>query len=63
MEAHQERVVTEKKELDEKLSKLTVFLKGDLFTTLPQNEQERLMQQAEVMGRYSEILGERIAAF
>ena len=30
---------------------------------MPEAEQQRLKKQAEVMGKYSEILGERIAAF
>ena len=34
-----------------------------IFKTVPEAEQQRLKKHAEVMGKYSEILGERIAAF
>ena len=63
MQPHQERVVTEKKELDEKIDKLKVFLLGETFSTLPEDEQMRLIDQKNVMQQYSEILRARIAAF
>ena len=65
MAPHQERVVTEKAELDEKLSKLTAFttMQNATFASLPNAEKARLIEQREVMERYSTILGERIAAF
>ncbi len=63
MQPHQERVVTEKKELDEKLEKLKTFLNGKTFQTLPEDEQSRLRIQSNLMRQYSDILGERIAAF
>jgi len=57
---HEQRVVDEKRELDEKLSKLKMFLAGDIFSTLPSREQFRLKRQSEVMQEYSNILLERI---
>jgi hypothetical protein len=60
---HQERVVIEKAELDEKLEKLNAFGRGELFATLPPEEQERLQRQSKIMDQYSVVLGERIAAF
>ena len=63
MQPHQERVVTEKKELDEKLSKLALFMGGVTFANLPAAEKERLFRQEELMAKYSVVLGERIAAF
>jgi hypothetical protein len=63
MQPHQERVVTEKKELDDKREKLGAFIQGDFFQTLPAGERNRLSQQAIAMTTYSTILGERIAAF
>jgi hypothetical protein len=63
MQPHQQRVVDEKSELDNKLEKLTAFFDGKIFPTLTTAEQRRLRTQASVMMRYSEILGERIAAF
>lgn len=64
MQPHQERVVAEKAELDDKLVKLIKFVESSpLFTSLPEDEKTRLVRQAGVMREYSNILGERIAAF
>ena len=65
MQPHQERVVVEKNELDEKLSKLKGFVFGDgrIFKTLDPEERNRLEDQFTAMKKYSDILGARIAAF
>ena len=65
MEAYQERVVAEKKELDEKLTKLKAFVFGGnpIFGKLPPEEWDRLESQFDAMSRYSAILGARIKAF
>ena len=66
MQAHQQRVVDEKKELDDKLGKLLAFIdagKGPTFSTLVTEERERLTTQARIMREYSDILADRIAAF
>jgi hypothetical protein len=63
MAPHQQRVVQEKKELDEKLAKLDEFGRTDFYKTLPADEQGRLNRQHSMMEEYSRILGERIAAF
>ena len=60
---HQQRVVDEKRELDEKISKLGPFLNSSIFKSLDGDEQERLCDQYEVMQVYSNILRDRIAAF
>lgn len=61
---HQQRVVDEKRELDDKAKKLTDFICANpMFKTLDKDEQHRLKEQYFVMGQYSEILGRRIAAF
>ena len=61
---HQQRVLDEKRELDERLSKLDAFiLDNPLFLQLSGSEQERLARQSKAMTIYSGILGERIAAF
>lgn len=62
---HQQRVVQEKEELDEKLSKLSAFIDSPNFTVTVKDENEiaRLVCQEEIMKDYSEILAERIAAF
>ena len=63
MKPHQERVVTEKNELDGRRQKLTAFIDGELYRTLDAVEQSRLNRQLEAMTLYANILGERIAAF
>ena len=62
---HQQRVVQEKEELDEKLSKLSAFIDSPNFTITVKDENEiaRLVCQEEIMKDYSQILAERIAAF
>lgn len=64
LQPHQQRVVTEKAELDEKATALSNFIgTSPVFDTLDASEQERLKEQNDVMWQYSEILGARIAAF
>lgn len=63
MQPHQQRVVDEKFELDGRLEKLTIFMDGDIFDGLPEEEQDRLERQFAAMTDYSAVLGERIAAF
>lgn len=61
--AHQQRVLTERDELAERLRKLDEFLPGDLFAKLPLAEQARLRRQRTAMAALRDILDERIAAF
>jgi len=63
LQPHQQRVVDEKKELDDKRGKLIVFFNTPIFADLEQSEKDRLRLQHSVMKLYSEILGQRIAAF
>lgn len=63
VQPHQQRVIIEKEELDDKVDKLGKFLNGSIFVGLPHEEQDRLNEQVAHMRRYSDILGERIAAF
>ena len=60
---HQQRVVDEKADLDEKRLKLQDFLVMPMFKGLSEDEQMRLANQAAAMSLYSEILASRIAAF
>ena len=62
---HQQRVVQEKIELDEKLTKLSDFISSPNFTEIVGDTEEiaRLVCQEEIMKDYSEILAERIASF
>lgn len=64
MQPYQQRVVDEKIELDAKAEALSDFIgNSDIFPTLDTDEQKRLKEQCEIMRQYSEILGQRIAAF
>lgn len=63
MAPHQQRVVDEKAELDERIKKLRLFLPTDICLSLPFDERGRLKRQLAVMEEYSGILEERIAAF
>jgi len=63
MEAFQERVVQERINLDEKITKLNGFMRSSTFTSLDEYEQERLRRQYEAMITYSSILMERISHF
>ena len=60
---HQQRVVDEKTDLDEKLTKLLAFFQTDMFKSLLEAERSRLRNQARFMDGYSAVLEERIAAF
>lgn len=60
---HQQRVLDEKAELDDRSTKLQAFFSNPIFSGLPADEQDRLQKQAVAMQAYSEVLGERIAAF
>jgi hypothetical protein len=61
---HEQRVLDEKRELDEKLSKLGAFIDASpVFNGLPDDEKEELVEQRSAMYQYSEVLGARIARF
>jgi hypothetical protein len=63
MQPHQERVVTEKQELDAKISKLEAFVTGSIFAALQADEQDRLTRQLTLMTQYPAVLQERISNF
>jgi hypothetical protein len=61
---HQQRVVGEKAQLDDKMKKLFAFMQTEKFQQLcDEPEQLRLIEQHHAMEAYSTLLGERIAAF
>lgn len=63
LQPHQQRVVREKTELDEKIQRLTLFKGGEIWKTLPLDEQTRMNRQLTAMQQYSQALSDRIAAF
>jgi len=63
MQAYQQRVVDEKKELDDRLESLILFSNSRTFAGMPLAEQERMNTQRHLMCALSAVLGARIAAF
>lgn len=63
MQAHQERVMIERDDLALKIARLESFLTGGIFSTLPVEEQTRLMEQHGHMKKYHDVLFKRISAF
>lgn len=63
MEPHQQRVVDEKKELDEKKHKLAVFFGSVIFAGLDKVDRDLLELQHSTMEQYSQILQMRIDRF
>jgi len=64
MRDYQQRVIEEKKELDEKARGLSNFIGlNKEFLGIDKNSQELMKEQCETMWEYSEILGKRIALF
>ena len=63
MEAYQQRVVDEQKELHDRRAKLGVFIRSEKFNGLPKVEQELLTRQLGAMVEYEGILDDRIDLF
>jgi len=63
MEPHQQRVIDEKKELDDKRERLSKFFTSPVFDGLDRSEQARLQRQKMAMDEYSFVLGQRIEHF
>lgn len=64
IQPHQQRVIDEKAALDKNAKALSVFISvNPVFETLDPAEQERMKVQNDLMWQYSEVLGQRIAAF
>lgn len=63
MKDHEQRVVDEKSELDEKISKLVEFMKTELYLGLHKVDISLLSVQFEYMNDYSRVLGQRIDRF
>ena len=61
--SHQQRVVDELAELDDKMGKLWEFFQGPVFASLPQEERQDMEAQYTYMGLYSDTLQARINRF
>ena len=60
---HEVRVVQERTELVEKITKLHAFMKSDFYGNLKEKDKSKFERQEKVMIEYSEILLERINSF
>lgn len=58
---YQERVVAERKQLNEKIAKLEAFVDGSTYIKLSEAEQDLLKQQLAAMRQYRYILALRVA--
>lgn len=63
MKDHEQRVVHEKHELDERIGKLEKFIVTPTCLSLTFAERTLLADQLRVMKEYSSILGQRISLF
>ena len=65
MQEHQQRVIAESEELQNRLYRLSAFIADSTsaFPKLDALEQTRLIRQRAIMGDYVNVLNERIAAF
>lgn len=64
LKPHEDRVITEQKELMEKIQRLREFISTNpLFAKLPYDEQGRLKIQRFLMEEYSAVLLDRIDNF
>jgi hypothetical protein len=64
MQAHEQRVIDEKAELDEKIAKLRVFINDNpAYLKLPAAQATLMHDQVSAMARYSEVLSQRIMFF
>ena len=63
MHDYQLRVITEKKDLDEKIEKLGKFVLGHIFHGLDIDERKDMLLQLGTMELYSLVLEKRIQRF
>lgn len=63
LQPHQQRVVVERDELAEKLSKLTSFIGSTTYAGLPEDERFDLCDQVNCMHSYRSVLDRRIDRF
>lgn len=60
---HEQRVVAEQTELNERLEKLKAFVMSDAMSTVPARSAALLLAQGELMSRLEYIMRMRISAF
>jgi hypothetical protein len=60
MDAFKERMLTEQKELVERIVKLSNFINADIFQTLEEDEQNDMKEQLRAMVQYRVALERRM---
>lgn len=64
LQPHQQRVVVEQQELNDRLEKLQVFInENPLFKSLIEEEQMDLQEQSVLMSQLNDVLIRRISRF
>jgi hypothetical protein len=63
MQEHEQRVVTERDELETKVRALGIFLEGDIYSKLAYEDRKLLSIQHSTMATYCEVLNTRIGRF
>ena len=63
MKPHEQRVVAEKADLDERIAKLDAFIAAEMFKTIDAEDRGLLLAQRHYMSHYSQALALRIARF
>jgi len=63
LQPHEQRVVDERTELIEKITKLHAFFKTEIFDNLQEEDQNLLEEQVQLMMNYSDVLLKRINRF
>ena len=63
LQPHEQRVVDERTDLIEKITKLHAFFKTEIFENLQEEDQDLLEEQVQLMMNYSDTLLKRINRF
>lgn len=61
MEEYVKRMILERENLTEKINKLADFILSDGFRKVERKERRKLQKQLKFMGKYKEVLDDRIA--
>lgn len=63
LQPHQQRVVEERDQLQERTVKLRAFFATETFGSLEKEERDDLVRQSAIMGQYLAVLGRRVERF
>ena len=63
LQPHEQRVVDERTELIDKITKLHAFFRTEIFKNIQEEDQNLLEEQVQLMMNYSDVLLKRIARF